>query len=235
MADQDRSEQWRPVVGYEKWYEVSDLGRVRRVPGPWAVNKAGKFLRAAIKNGYYIVGMSANCKIKTHSVHRLVLTAFVGPCPAGHQCDHIDGNRLNNAIDNLRWVTAKQNMQAMHDRVDVGRFRRGVHESPRKLTGTMVEEIRRAHDSGESNASMAKRFGVSKGHIGRIINGHAHGPRKVRLPTHPSVTATTIVQLRNEYDSGVKHGWIKQTADQLGVDECVVSSIIHRRTYANVG
>jgi hypothetical protein len=93
-------------------YYVSNDGKVKR-------NK--KELKLWIRpNGYYQVNLSENGKHKWHLVHRLVLTLFKGECPDGYECDHIDRNRINNHIDNLRWVTRyENNMNRCVTRTDI--------------------------------------------------------------------------------------------------------------------
>ncbi len=85
-------------------YLVSKDGRVysTKRKGRWLVlNNDGK--------GYLCVGLSCAGKQKTVWVHRMVLETFVGDCPAGMQCRHLDGNSHNNNINNLCWGTSKEN------------------------------------------------------------------------------------------------------------------------------
>ena len=92
-------------------YFISNEGKVKR-------NE--KELKLYISNGYYEVRLSENEKHKRYYVHRLVLTLFKGDCPNGHECDHIDKNRINNHVDNLRWVTRYENlMNRSNTRTDI--------------------------------------------------------------------------------------------------------------------
>ena len=114
------TESWRPVVGYEGYYEVSDLGRVRSldryVPhgytgGQTVRGKVLKPTRASVRSSHLAVDLSSGGRPERvrRLVHRLVLEAFVGPCPTGmvacHSNDHGDDNRLGN----LRWDTPAAN------------------------------------------------------------------------------------------------------------------------------
>lgn len=112
------TERWLPVVGYEGHYEVSDHGRVKRVAiGPGA--RAGRILKGRPMNsGHLILGLYREGKREKHLVHRLVLSAFVGPCTDGMEgCHDPDPNPANNHLRNLRWDTRSGNER---DRVKHG-------------------------------------------------------------------------------------------------------------------
>ncbi len=102
-------------------------------------------------------------------VHRLVLEAFVGPCPEGLECRHIDGNAKNNRLFNLKWGTKKENGE---DRVTHETSNRGEAHGLAKLTAEKVRLIRRELvDRKESYDAIAKRHGVSRKAITRIRDG----------------------------------------------------------------
>jgi hypothetical protein len=82
-------------------YFISNDGKVKR-------NE--KELKLCIVKGYYRISLYENRKAKRYYIHRLVLLLFKGDCPEGYECDHIDRNKLNNHIDNLRWVTPYENL-----------------------------------------------------------------------------------------------------------------------------
>lgn len=120
---------------------------------------------APTKWGRRLVGL---CPERTyHFVHRLVLEAFVGPCPDEMECCHNDGNPLNNALDNLRWDTKRANQA---DRVKHGTHSRGERNANAKLTEADVRAIRAEHASGgASQAELSRKYGVDPALIGRII------------------------------------------------------------------
>jgi hypothetical protein len=109
-------ETWKPVVGYEGLYEVSDRGRVRTVP---RILKPG-----TLNHGHLHVNLWINRKGKTRTVHRLVAAAFIGPCPDGQEVRHLDGNPTNNAVENLKYGTRSENL--------LDRVRHGTHNNASK-------------------------------------------------------------------------------------------------------
>jgi len=109
-----RREVWKPVVGYEGWYSVSSLGRVRRDRQAIGT-QAGKLLSLRPRKGGYVpVVLSKNGVTKQFLVHVLVCTAFHGPPPSpDHEVNHKsdDGDRSNNCEDNLEWGTHGKNIE----------------------------------------------------------------------------------------------------------------------------
>lgn len=103
---EEEKEIWKPVVGYEGFYEVSNLGNVRS----YHFGKT-KLLKPGInKKGYLCVILSINGVRKTTTVHRLVLQSFNPQKDAfRNHINHINENKKDNRIDNLEWVTAKEN------------------------------------------------------------------------------------------------------------------------------
>ncbi|WP_354002522.1 NUMOD4 motif-containing HNH endonuclease [Agromyces larvae] len=116
------TEKWRAIPSAPD-YEVSNLGAVRRLtPGPGAV--VGAILRPWKKNtGHLIVGLQVDGRPRRLGVHRLVLEAFVGPCPEGMEGCHNDGDPTNNRVGNLRWDTSSANSRDMvrHGRNNVSK------------------------------------------------------------------------------------------------------------------
>lgn len=114
------NETWKPVVGWERYYEVSDHGRVRSLDrkslGPYGSTRTikGRILKPtpAHSGHLYISLCREGTKIKCF-VHTLVLEAFVGPQPEGLECCHNDGDPARNTVDNLRWDDRSANVVDM--------------------------------------------------------------------------------------------------------------------------
>lgn len=112
----EHQENWKPVLGFEGLYEVSDLGRVKSLAKTWTpglggtIKKPDTILKQGLGgHGYYIVGLSKNGKPKTCNVHKLVWEAFNGE--TNLHIDHIiEGNRLDNRLCNLQKITLRENV-----------------------------------------------------------------------------------------------------------------------------
>lgn len=162
------TEEWR-VVARNPNYEVSSLGRVRRAT-PYRSTEVGYILaQRPCVDGYPRVGLSYGGRIRAIAVHVLVCEAFHGPRPSPkHQAAHGDGVRTNAAASNLRWATHRENQA---DRVLHGTNPVGERNPAAKLTDMNIWAIRARHLLGEQNASLARCFGVSDTHIGRVVSG----------------------------------------------------------------
>lgn len=138
MAD----EVWKPVVGYEGLYEVSNHGRVkslaRKVKGgrncPLRFN-AERVLRAGLSsNGYGTVVLTDGKAKVSHLVHRLVATAFIPNPMALGDVNHEDGHKLNCRVENLTWCTRSQNIQHAYDTGLIVPYRRKFRQSTSSTT-----------------------------------------------------------------------------------------------------
>lgn len=162
---------WRPITDFPG-YEVSDQGEVRslarmRVNGRksvCAVRPRRKSL-VVMESGHLQTNLWKDNVVKWYLVHRLVLEAFVGPCPEGMECRHLDGNPANNKLENLCWGTRKENRA---DSIRHGTFLKGERHPLAKLTVLDVEKIRQ---SSESNKNLAAQFKVNPSTISRVRSG----------------------------------------------------------------
>lgn len=98
---------WKDIKGYEGLYQVSDLGRVKRIISKYSPKE--KILKTPIKSGYYYATLSKNGIRHKVYFHQLVAYTFI--CESNLVIDHVDGNKLNNKLDNLEFVTHRQNAQ----------------------------------------------------------------------------------------------------------------------------
>lgn len=158
------SEEWRPIVGFEGRYEVSDLGRVRGL-------RFGRVKKDTEKQGkrYRLVGLSKNNRGRSYSVHRLVAEAFHGPCPEGMECCHLNGDPADNRAANLTYATRKENHahKLLHGTEQIGE-----RHGQARLTDSVVLSIRRRVRCGEQFTALASEFGVTDTCVRRAATGY---------------------------------------------------------------
>ena len=158
-----KKEIWMPISGYEGLYKISSKGRVYGV-------KHDRF-RKLNKNrlGYFYVDLWKNGKQHAFTVHKLVALAFIGKPPTNaHVVNHIDGNKQNNNIENLEYITQRENV--------IHAFRLGLATPPIPVTkkvlcideGIVFETVTEAanwSNGSTGNISRAcKKMGYSAGH-----------------------------------------------------------------------
>jgi len=152
----------KDVVGYEGHYSVTEDGRV------WS-HKRNRFLVGGDKKGYRGVLLSKPGEKRVYkTVHRIVAEAYL-PNPENRpQINHIDGDKLNNAVSNLEWITAKENL--LHA-VDNGLYEFRKYVIPRKFDSAVAGMIRDIHRvTGKTFVQIGRAYGVSSGTIANIIH-----------------------------------------------------------------
>jgi hypothetical protein len=108
-------EVWKPIEGYDGFYEVSNLGRVRSYMPPANVKYARRdtpLIMTPQRNdhGYMVIALIKNRTRKVFRIHRLVASAFIEKVDGKYYVNHIDGDKTNNNVDNLEWCTRSENM-----------------------------------------------------------------------------------------------------------------------------
>ena len=183
LHEDSTPEVWRPVVGYEGSYEVSDSGRVRSLErievarnqfGRFARGRSAKTKKPFYTNGCARVTLYRGGQGKKWAAPHLVLLAFVGPPPGEvgrfdgqFSCNHVNGDCGDDRLSNLEWLLNEEHRQHT---VDNHLHAARESHARAKLTWDDVREIRRSFDAGEAGQTvLAERHGVSKGNIDFIV------------------------------------------------------------------
>lgn len=177
-------EQWKPVPEWEGWYSVSNKGRVRSEPR-WLTKKnrigqnerqfhKGRVLKLSIlKNGYATVSLTAPGFKRYYAyVHQLVLVAFKGAPPIGHEVRHLNGIRSDCRLSNLVYGTRSENAQDRHTHGTMPATNvqcRGEKNTKAKLTLRQVKQIR-ANPKKLTLKAWGEKFGVSLHAIWCVIH-----------------------------------------------------------------
>lgn len=168
------SERWKPVVGFEGAYEVSNFGRVRSLDryvsqrtkwgGVSTSLKHGQLIRPGpVNSGYVQMHFHRDGHQTSKLLHAVVLEAFVGPRPEQAEGMHLDHDRRNNHLSNLAWGTRRENED---QKKAAGRVPKGEISPTSKLTERDVREIRKS--IGIPQQELADRYGCTFSNISAI-------------------------------------------------------------------
>ena len=162
-------EVWCPIPCWEERYSVSDLGRVRsadmnvRCRGGKIATRRGRVLTPVQKQGrYWAVTLANGHTRRQYLLHELVLLAFIGPRPEGLQVRHLDDNRDNNTLSNLRYGTPKANGK---DKMRNGKVARGEKHGMARLRPKDILAIRASKDN---RSDLGAQYRVTPSHIWSI-------------------------------------------------------------------
>lgn len=184
------TEIWKPILKWESLYEVSNLGRVRRLPS----HRLRK--PRLTSKGYLQVGLYDRGRQEFRQVHCYVAEVFISPRPEGKQVNHKDTDKTNNIYCNLEWTTCQENVDhaVLHGLTARGdRSGRRAHpesypphifsrvrpeiqgelNKSSKLTNSQVTEIKEALKRGRSLSELGRAYGVLKGTISKIKTGRS--------------------------------------------------------------
>lgn len=228
----EKAEVWRQVPRWPSYW-ISSRGRVRsharRVP---------RIMNPSTNpTGYLYVTVRHQGVQKQRFVHRLVLNAFVGPCPHGMQACHGDGDRTNNMLENLRWASAKTNAA---DRERHGHTKRGSCHGNAKLDEAKVRHIRQLYAAGESAEELAERFNVRplavRRAVKRITWKHVDGGSALRQhlgQQHHSakLTIVDVIEMRQRHANGESTGVL---AAKYPVSQKTIWAICARKSWKHV-
>jgi len=161
------TEIWKPVVGYEGKYEISNLGNVRFIY---------KRLLAPDYTDYRHVRLSkSGYEAQTVTVHSLVAKAFLGLPPVSNmEINHKNGDKYDNKLENLEWVTRAENQAHKNRLTAIGLMNgppRGEKHWRSKLTTKQVEDIKMRWNRGEKQKHIAEIYKTTQVTISMIVTG----------------------------------------------------------------
>lgn len=223
-------------------YEVSNLGNIKNI-------KKDKILNQNISNrGYKYIKIIINNKTKFISSHRLVMLTFK---PEEHfegcEINHKDGNKLNNILENLEWVSHKDNIQHAYDNNLIHTI--GSDKFNSKLIDEQVLEIRKLYNEGYSQAKLGELYNVSQYNISLIVTNkmwkHLHWEpkpikeklikekvdRKGENSATVKLTEQQVLEIRRLYPE-VK-SYVKM-AKQFGVSDNAIKKVVLRKSWTHI-
>lgn len=162
---ENNQEIWKPIDGFEDYYQVSSLGRIRGLDrvvnrNGAKVSRKGRILKLRKCNGGYLqVGLFKDGKSIKFLVHRLVYEAFNGQIPEGMEINHIDEDKSNNNIKNLNLMTHKENVNW-----GTAIERRSKPVIQYSLSGKKLAEF-------DSLSDASRRLSINPGNIYNVLNG----------------------------------------------------------------
>ena len=191
----DLTEQW--IFIHDEYYEISNLGNLRRAKAGISTFVGRPVMPIINGNGYLMVALSG-AKTRRAYVHHLVAEAFLGSRPDGMVINHKDRDRTNNAVDNLEYVSRKENCD--HSlRIGVPRRKgptkpklplkgkprgadhwtakypekiaKGLKMPHCKISAEKVREARSRVAAGTKQNVIATEFGISVAQMSRVIRG----------------------------------------------------------------
>ena len=171
------TEVWKDIPGFKDSYQVSNMGRVRSVDRvvTYKNGRVGKHRGRVLKpgvntRGYEYLALYNDTGRNNKTIHRLVLETFKPHVNMiDLQVNHIDGDKLNNHLTNLEWVTARDNMLHAYDMGLIKKRSEDSHYA--KLSNVDVLEILQRLDNGELQRDIALDYGVGRRCITDINTG----------------------------------------------------------------
>lgn len=163
---------WKDIIGYEGRYMISNKGQVKSLPRKVNRNNSVQITKEIIKklrinkSGYNTAYLAIIKSYRHFMVHRLVAIAFIPNKENKPFINHIDGNKLNNHVDNLEWCTSSENIK--HAYKNGLMSQKGENHASNKLNNKQVLDI---FKSTQSSRLLSKKYGVNQNSINNIKTG----------------------------------------------------------------
>lgn len=156
-------EVWKDVVGYERFYQISNKGNVFS-------KRLNRLLKLNTNQGYKTLTINVNGSCKFVKVHRLVAIAFIDNPLNKKFVNHINGNKQDNTVENLEWVTSQENNNHAYS-IGLNSGLKGENGSNAKLTWDKVRKIRqlKLENSSITRTELSKLMSVHTSTIRKIL------------------------------------------------------------------
>lgn len=238
-----QSERW--VAIYDGRYAVSDFGRIMRLE-PARGTKQGKILKYILYHSeldrhgeprqYAKVTIAVGSGwTRQIAVHRLVTECFIGSCPKGFCVNHRDGDKLNNALSNLEYVTVKDNARHASQ---MGLLVRGEDHLHAKVTEEDVIAIREAVVNGMTYRELGEIYGLNRSTLHSIVHHkswkHVGGPPPPKgrfIGNKSKLTEEKVRAIRRLYAEGFT---MAKLQEMYGITPGTIHPLIHRKTWKHV-
>ena len=213
-------EEWVDIEGFESMYQVSNFGRVKSLKRKKEIVLKNKITRS----GYAEVNLYKD-KYYFCLVHRLVASNFIKNPQNKPQVNHVDGNKMNNRVCNLEWVTPKENVQ--HALVN-GLHKTGSKSTSSKLNDNDIINIQNLYLTGEySHEKLGGMYEVHPTTIGKMLKGSSWKNRENEYKEEISEMA------QKKYGGSSRKGKIILTDDQIKEAVSLFKKGISKRKIAN--
>lgn len=214
-----QDEVWKDIEGYEGLYQVSTCGNIKSLAKPRKngngrsyIQKEKLLKQTFTSTGYKKVELYKDGKRKGFKVHRLVAIAFIPNPDNKPEVNHIDGNKINNNIDNLEWVTSSEN--------SIHAYETGLSPNKKELDEIRIIEL---YNKGASKEEISRMFDVSNVVIVRILKENG-----IRLRTKSEAFDKYHLD-ELDLKELLKTKTQKQLAEELGCSQSLISKKINNK------
>lgn len=225
----DNKDEYKMIIinGKETNYAIYKTGKIRNM-------KSGKVLSTHIStNGRRMVTLTINNKSCHRTVYRLLAEAFIPNPDNLPQIDHINGNKLDDRLENLEWVTGEENLRRAKE---MGLLSYKGDDSPvAVLSNTKVEDICSKLEEGYTVKELAEEYGVGRTTISDIKNGKiwTHISEKYNIKRQPksNLAEEDVIQIWYKIQDGEP---LKKIANEFNVSTGVVHRIMTKERWSRV-
>lgn len=159
------TETWKTIAGFEN-YQISDKGRVKSLN--YAQSGIERIMKSDLTNdGYLRIRLRKNSIAYKYYVHRLVALHFIPNPTYLPSVNHINGNRTDNRVENLEWISYSENQLKSNRKPKSQVKGEAVFNS--KLTEEKVRKIRRKKEKGYNYSQLSREYKVSTGAIKKVV------------------------------------------------------------------